>query len=126
MAYFATAVENYLPYMARLDDPSIGHYVMDMVANVLGVEPGLMARARAACRRIVDVITNVTARAEVPAGFSHHGDRLVVERFSPSPYDGMTCTWYSNTGAASGGTSYLNRYMGSQLVFLLSETFSNT
>ena len=45
MVYFATAVENYLPYVTRLSDAgSVGSYMMDMIANVLDVKPTLMAR----------------------------------------------------------------------------------
>ena len=45
VVYFATAVENYLPYVTRLSDAgSVGSYMMDMIANVLDVKPTLMAR----------------------------------------------------------------------------------
>ena len=56
-----------------------------------------------ASRRLLDVITNVTAA--VPS-FSHHSPDMVVERFSPSPYDGMTCTWYSSPSVAGSAGSY--------------------
>ena len=34
VVYFSQAVENYLPYLPESND--VGHYMMDMVANILG------------------------------------------------------------------------------------------
>ena len=95
VVYFSMAVENYMPYLTRLNDPSVGHYMMDMIANVLGVDNVLMSRAQrrgVAGRRLLEVIENVTA---VVPTFRHHTEKLAVERFLPTPYDGLTCTWYS-------------------------------
>ena len=78
VVYFSQAVENYLPYLRESND--VGHYMMDMVANILGVSPGLLHEAQKygmACRRLLDVMENMTSNA-VPA-FRHHYDSLAME-----------------------------------------------
>ena len=36
VVYFSQAVENYLPYLLPESSNDVGHYMMDMVANILG------------------------------------------------------------------------------------------
>ena len=57
VVYFSEAVENYLPYLNQPDtnkagkrplfgghgtDNNVGHYMIDMISNILGVSPDLM------------------------------------------------------------------------------------
>ena len=58
VVYFSRAVENYLPYLSRPNrevlgvrrpvfgghgqDNNVGHYMIDMIANILGVSPKVM------------------------------------------------------------------------------------
>merc|ERR1719376_1505481 len=103
LVYFSMAVENYLPYLNRLrrqdrldrNDQSVGRYMIDMITNVLGVDPDLMAKAQrrgVAGKRLLDVLENITA---IVPNFGYQTELLVIEGHSPSPYDGLTCTWYS-------------------------------
>ena len=49
VVYFSQAVENYMPYLdqslfgGRGSDVNVGRYMIDMIANILGVPPNLMA-----------------------------------------------------------------------------------
>lgn len=99
VVYFSQAVENYLPYLPESND--VGHYMMDMVANILGASPPLLKEAQKrglACRRLINVMENITAMA-VPA-FRHHYDTLAMETFFIKPmqlFDGISCAWYENS-----------------------------
>lgn len=90
-------MENYLPYLRQSND--VGHYMMDMIANTLGVSPRLMGEAQRhglACRRLLNVMDNITAVA-APA-FVHHSEALAIETHHLKPmmrFDGRSCSWYS-------------------------------
>lgn len=107
LVYFSQAVENYMPYLRQSND--VGHYMMDMIANTLGVHPPLLEEAQRrglACRRLLSVLDNITAVAN-PA-FRHHAESLAIETYNLKPlkhFDGMACTWYS-TDPSSLTTKY--------------------
>ena len=58
VVYFSQVVENYLPYLSQPNreilgmrrplfgghgpDNNVGHYIIDMIANILGVSPKVM------------------------------------------------------------------------------------
>ena len=57
IVYFSQAVKNYLPHLSQ--SSRVGHYMMEMIAIVLGVHPRLMSDAQShglACRRYVDLL----------------------------------------------------------------------
>ena len=99
VVYFSQAVENYLPYLSQSND--VGHYMMDMMGNILGVAPKLLSDAQKhglACRRLLNVLDNITAVA-VPA-FQHRSEHLAMDTHFLKPMNnfegsGMSCTWYN-------------------------------
>ena len=110
IAFFAKAVENFLPFLHEIGE--LGHYMISMIENVMSVDPKLFAQSQSetgSCDRIIHVINNVTVG--LPA-FQHHTNRLAVESYSPptsTGFRGVTCTWYS-TGFETNINSYNSRF----------------
>ena len=97
---FSQAVENYLPYLKEYND--VGHFMMDMVGNVLQVNSALLYAAQKdglACSRLLNVMENITKIA-VPASFRHHAANIAMESFTIKPsqrFDGISCSWYESS-----------------------------
>jgi hypothetical protein len=75
----------------------VGHYMMDMISNTLGISPDLMGRAQKqglASKQLLDIIENITS---VIPTFQHHGESLAVEGHPLMPLQSRTCTWYSTS-----------------------------
>ena len=89
-----------------------------MMANILAVSPKLLSGAQRhglACRRLLNVMDNITAVA-VPA-FKHRAQHLAMytHNLKPmEPFSGMTCTWYS---IADDGGMYHQRLPPSKKPF---------
>ena len=99
VVFFSQAVENYLPYLKRYND--VGHFMMDMVGNMLQVNSALLNAAQKdglACSRLLNVMENIT-RIAVPA-FRHHAANIAMESFTIKPsqrFDGISCSWYESS-----------------------------
>ena len=95
VVYFSRAVENYLPFLR--DSSDVGHYMMDMIGNILGVSPRLLNEAQRrglACGRLLNVMENITDMA-VPAFRHDYDSTLALETFFIKPgFEGVSCAWY--------------------------------
>ncbi len=96
LVYFTQAIENYLPYLSKSKE--VGHYLVDMVSNVIGTDQDLLAEAQIdslVCKRLLAIVANVSG---VLPMFRHPSQKLPVETYdtSMSNFNGLTCTWYNS------------------------------
>ena len=86
----------------------LGHYMLSMISNVLGVSSerlliGAQTRDRA-LQRLTFVVSNVTAAL---TDFLHHSNKMAVEAYDIRPvnFEGVTCSWYESSPSSSASSA---------------------